>query len=84
MQSYIEVFINTFASSADIESLEHVNSRRLRYLLECKKNIPIQIIDINTEMQAFFGDFKEFKTHSLIREELISHFKLVRNRGANN
>jgi hypothetical protein len=48
---YLQVFVNTFADS----SIECIYSRRLKYLMESKRNlIDIHFIDVNIEMKNVF------------------------------
>ena len=71
----LQLFISTFAANI----LEHLNSRRLMYLMEAKKSLlsKITIIDLNTEVKSAYGQ-TEVNANSL-REKVKSHYKLVGN-----
>ena len=49
----LQVFINSFEAGSCSKTLEHVNSRRLLYLLEAKQSLIslFEVIDINTEIK---------------------------------
>jgi hypothetical protein len=49
----LQVFINSFEAGLCSKTLEHVNSRRLLYLLEAKQSLVsnLEVIDVNSEIR---------------------------------
>jgi hypothetical protein len=80
MQSSSTSFeLQVFISSFEANTLEHLNSRRLIYLMEGKKSLlsKITVVDLNTEVKSAYGE-KEVNANCL-REKVKTHYKLVGN-----
>ena len=71
----MQLFISTYEANI----MEHLNSRRLMYLMEAKKSLlsKITVIDLNTEVKSAQGE-TDVNANNL-REKVKNHFKLVRN-----
>ena len=77
--SEIQVFVNSFTGGGS--SLEAAHSRRILYLLESKKHMidKFTVVDVNTEIKKALSEKYANESTTLIRETLISQFKLIRN-----
>ena len=61
--------------------MEAAHSRRILYLLESRKNLvdKYKVVDVNTEIKKALKDKISGESSSLIRESLMSHYKLIKN-----